>query len=722
MVPIPPQSPPPIIPAREIVSTMNTVITNITSVIDEIVAKISPDRACFNSVVKPYVTAQNCYQGEIGVIFMLQYAAPEAETQSIVSEAIRLWSEAQSSWTARLDYFQLLQAARKRNEKLDLESHLLLNELLLDCQECGLGQMEPDKVQQNQRISEEIEQLSMDFRRNMAQDSNGVWFTEAELDGIPSDDSSRWPPESQGPNIGRRFVPFSNGGTLAVLTHAASPDVRKRMFMEDHQNLQQNDKLLQLIIAKRQAQAASLGFQSHAAFRAQRHFIKSPEAIRDFLNSLKQDLIGLGKVEVLLLRRCEETSTSTDETKETNALSAWNHAYYSRKLEKERKIDHDQISEYFPLNHTAEAMLKVFESLFGLQFSEISHADLGSKYLWHPMVRAFSVWEEGEGKFVGYLFFDLLWRENKYRGNQNVTHECGYEKPDGTRRHPSTILMCCFPDKRDGRPMLLNHSQVVTLFHELGHGIHNLLSKTKYARFHGTNLPPDFGEMPSMLFENFCWRQDILELLSYHYTGLDLKNAQDWRQRNEGAETLPARKIPGYLLENLIRNRYLNRASYHLKQLSISLFDLEIHSVRSQEEAESLALGDRFYRLREECESLDFGHLKQTGHWYGAIPHFVGGYDVGYYSYLICTAFAQDIYQSIFQDNPWDRLKWQRLRLEILQYGGGHPDMMGQLRDFLGRPPNEKSFIEILKKAIMEGRAPIPSPFLPPNKIRQCQV
>ncbi|KAG9496463.1 hypothetical protein J7337_013051 [Fusarium musae] len=639
MLPTPPQSPPPIIPAGEIVSTMKIVISNITFVIDEIVAEISPDRACFNNVVKPYVTAHNSHQGEIGVILMLQYAAPEAETQSIVSEATRLWSEAQSSWTSRLDYFQLLHAVRNRNEKLDPESQFLLNELLLDCQECGLGQMPPDKIQQHQRISEEIEGLSTDYRRNMAQNSNGAWFTEAELDGVPSDDISRWPLESHDPNIGLRFVPFSNGGTLALLTHAASPDVRKRMLIEDHQNLEQNKKLLQLIVAKRQAQAARLGFQSHAAFRAQRRLIKSPEAIRDFLNSLKQDLVDLGKVEVYLLHRYKESSSSEDETEENYTLSAWDHAYYSRELEEERNIDHHQISEYFPLDHTAEAMLKVFESLFGLQFSEISHADLGSKHFWHPMVRAFSVWEEGEDKFVGYLFFDLLWRENKYRGNQNVTHECSIQ--------------------------------------ELGHGIHNLLSKTKYARFHGTNLPPDFGEMPSMLLENLCWRQDILERLSYHYTGLSLKNAQDWRQRNIGAETLPERKIPSHLLEGLIRNR-------------------------SQEEAESLALGDRFYRLREECESLDFGHLKQTGHWYGAIPHFVGGYDVGYYSYLLCTAFAQDIYQSIFQDDPWDRSKWQRFRFEVLQYGGGQPDMMGLLRDFLGRPPSENAFIETLKKAIME--------------------
>ncbi|KAF4948825.1 hypothetical protein FGADI_9383 [Fusarium gaditjirri] len=424
MAPTPPQPPPPVIPARDIVSTMKTVISNVTLVIDDIVTEVSPGAACFNNVVKPYASVKNSHQGEIGVIFMLQYAAPEAETQSIVSEAIRLWSEAQSSWTTRHDYFQLLQAVRNRNEKLDPESELLLNDMLLDCQECGLGQMAPEKVQQHLRDGEEIEQLSMEFQRNMAHDSNGVWFTEEELYGVPFDESIRWPTESHGPGNGRKFVPFSNGGTAALLTHATSPHVRKRMFMEDHKNLERNDELLQAIIARRQAQAARLGYESHAAFRTQRRLIKSPDAIKEFLNGLKNDLIPLGKAEVDLLRRLQEASSSEDVTEETSTFPAWDHAYYSKKLEKERDIDHALISEYFPLHHTTEAALNVFESLLGLRFFEMSQPDLGSQYFWHPTVRAFSVWEEGQDEFIGYLFFDLLWRENKYRGNQNVTHEC----------------------------------------------------------------------------------------------------------------------------------------------------------------------------------------------------------------------------------------------------------------------------------------------------------
>ncbi|KAF5707645.1 metallopeptidase [Fusarium mundagurra] len=690
MARIPPQSPPRIIPDREIVPTMKNVILDITSVIDDIVAEISPETACFNNTVEPYIAVNNSYQGEIGVIFMLQYAAPAAETQSIVSDAIRLWSEAQSSLIARQDYFLLLQAVKDRNESLGTESQLLLDDLLLDCQECGLGQMTPQQVQQHLRNSEEIEQLAMEFRQNMAHDSNGVWFTEKELDGVPSDEISRWSTETDGPNIGRKFVPFSNGGTVAVLTHAKSPDVRERMFMADHRNLEPNDRLLQAIIMKRQTQAANLGYESHAAFRAQRRLLKSPQVIRDFLNSLKQDLIALGKVEVDLLRRQQEPCSSAPASKgRSNAFPAWDQACCSKRAEKERDIDHAHISEYFPLDHTAEAMLTVFESLLGLKFLDMSQSDLGSQYFWHHTVRAFSVWEQGQEEFVGYLFFDLLWRENKYRGNQNVTHECGYAKPDGTRRYPSTILMCCFPTKSAERPVLLKHSQVVTLFHELGHGIHNLVSKTKYACFHGTNLPPDFGEIPSMLLENLCWRQDVLEQLSYHYTGLDSRYAQDWRQRNIGADVLPDCKIPSRLVDALARNSYAAM----------------IELVKSQDEAESLNLGDKFYRLREEYESLDFGDLKQTGHWHGSIPHYVGGYDVGYYSYLVCTAFAQDIYESVFQDNPWDRSKWQKLRREVLQYGGSHPNMMGMLRDFLGRPPSKEVFIETLKRAIVEDGA-----------------
>ncbi|CZR49474.1 uncharacterized protein FPRO_15834 [Fusarium proliferatum ET1] len=694
-----PQYPPRMIAATEIVSVMERAIAKVTTTIDDIVNGTDPSNATFERVITPYVAVHNSFQAEIGVVFMLQYAAPEKVTQDEVSKAVRLWSDALSSWMSRKDYFALLQSVESRDQSIDQESKLLLNEMLLDFEEYGLGQLNDDEMHQFLHKSAEIDDLIMRFQRNMAHNNNGLWLQETDLRGVPEETVNKWESETNDSGSSRKFVPFANGGTSTLVTYASTPQVRRAMFEGDHKKAPENESLLKDIIVKRHEQAVQLGHKSHAALRAQRRLLKSPAAIRDFLENLKPDLMTLGKAEIDKLSHLEEEDDLKESKNENNILAAWDHAYYSKVLEERLQIDHMRISEYFPLEHAAEAMLGVMSSLLGLQFNETKKAELGAEYFWHESVRAFAVWEENYTNFVGYLFFDLLWRENKYRGNQNVTHLCGYEDLDGSRRCPSTILMCSFPTASAGRPVLLKHREVVTMFHELGHGIHNLVSKTKYARFHGTNLPPDFGEIPSTLLENYCWMADVLKRLSCHYTNLKPEYLSDWQSRNPHTP-IPSREIPGELIDPLISNRYMNRASYHLKQLSISLFDLEIHSVESLAEAEGLDLRDLFYTLREDCESLSFGDLRTRGSWYGTIPHLTGGYDVGYYSYLVCTAFAQDIFQTSFSKTPWDRKMWEKFRFDILQPGGGHPDMMGVLSDFLGRQPTPKVMVKTLECAI----------------------
>ncbi|KAF9775613.1 hypothetical protein IL306_006269 [Fusarium sp. DS 682] len=420
----PPQYPPCMIAAGEIVEVMKRVIAKITATIDGIVSETDPSSATFHKVVTPYAAVNNAFQDEIGVIFMLQYSAPEKATQDEVAKAIRLWSDAQLSWMSRKDYFALLKGVESRNESLDQESKLLLSEMLLDFEECGLGQISDDEMHQYLQKSAEIDDLVSKFQRNMAYDNNGIWLQETDLDGVPSETAMKWDTEKDDSGSSKTFVPFANGGTSTLVTHASAAEVRRAIFEGDHNNLPENDSLLKDIIVKRHEQAARLGHQSHAAFRAQRRLLKSPEAIRNFLENLKPDLVSLGKAEVDTLSRLAGKDNHNAAEDENDMLPAWDHAYYSKLLEEQLHIDHMRISEYFPLEHTAEAMLGVMSSLLGLQFDEVKEAELGAEYFWHESVRAFAVWEEGYTAFVGYLFFDLLWRENKYRGNQNVTHLC----------------------------------------------------------------------------------------------------------------------------------------------------------------------------------------------------------------------------------------------------------------------------------------------------------
>lgn len=151
--------------------------------------------------------------------------------------------------------------------------------------------------------------------------------------------------------------------------------------------------------------------------------------------------------------------------------------------------------------------------------------------------------------------------------------------------------MCSFPTPSQGTCALLKHHQIVTLFHgkhvplhevmtrltavEMGHGIHDLLAKTKYVRFHGYNTLPDFCEMPSSLLENWCWMKDVLKGLSCHYTTLNEKNLTEWRKKHPG-ELDPPKEIPDYLVDNLVKHRYFNRGLYHLRQLYVLLSSIKL--------------------------------------------------------------------------------------------------------------------------------------------------
>lgn len=263
-------------------------------------------------------------------------------------------------------------------------------------------------------------------------------------------------------------------------------------------------------------------------------------------------------------------------------------------VEQEYSIDENAIAEYFPLKSTVAGMLRIFEQLFGLVFVELTPEDRkrlsptgkAEDIAWHEDVIIFSVWDdesEGDG-FVGYLYLDLHPRPGKYGHAANFSLQPGFLKPDGTRRYPATALVCNFSKPTDKKPSLLKHEEVVTLFHELGHGIHDLAGRTRYARYHGTSTVRDFVEAPSQMLENWCWTPSQLKSLSSHY------------------ET--GQPIPDDLIEKLIATKHVNDALFNLRQLHFGLFDMTVHTPKTHEELETLDVSKLYNDLRVEISQI----------------------------------------------------------------------------------------------------------------------
>lgn len=200
--------------------------------------------------------------------------------------------------------------------------------------------------------------------------------------------------------------------------------------------------------------------------------------------------------------------------------------------------------------------------------------------------------------------------------------------------------MCNFSKPTAKKPSLLKHDEVVTLFHELGHGIHDLVARTTYSRFHGTNTVRDFVEAPSQMLENWCWTPSQLKSLSRHYSYLSSEYEQAWKESAGGKDDVekPSEKMPDDMISSVIKTKHVNDATANLRQLHFGIFDMTVHEPKSHSDIEKLPITETYNNLRKEISLLDglevFGAKPDWGHGQATFGHLMGGYDAGYYGYL----------------------------------------------------------------------------------------
>jgi len=268
---------------------------------------------------------------------------------------------------------------------------------------------------------------------------------------------------------------------------------------------------------------------------------------------------------------------------------------------------------------------------------------------------------------VGYCYLDLFPRESKYSHAAVWGLLQSYLLPNGKRAYPLTAMVANLAKPTPDRPALMRHDDVVTFFHEMGHVFHGLLSRTQFARFHGTSVARDFVEAPSQMLENWCWEPKVLEKMSRHY------------KTNE--------PLSHELIEKLVQSRYVNVGLFYLRQVFFARFDLHVHTYKKQQDVTAV-----WNDMRDHI-SLFKGGKGSAGQ--GSFAHLVGGYDAGYYGYSYSLVFAADMYQTVFKEDPLDAARGDRYRKSILQPGGSREEL-DSLEEFLGRPPNSDAFMKEL--------------------------
>jgi oligopeptidase A len=515
-----------------------------------------------------------------------------------------------------------------------------------------------DKKARFKSIVEELSQLQAGFEQNVL-DSMAAWsYHETDnnaLDGIPATVLEQAESNARDESLEGWLFLLDQPTYTTVITHAENRELRflfykawvTRASPEIHEGAKfDNTVTIDQILALRHELSGLVGFPNYAEYSLASKMADSVEEVQTFL----QDLANHSR----------KTAISELEALEQFAgqpLTAWDIAFYSEKLRlKKYSVSDEQLRPYFPVDSVLAGLFSVVGKLYGLEIRQIEDVDI-----WQADVRYYSLGND-TGETIGGFFVDLFARPNKRSGAW--MDECLVRKNiNQDLQIPVAHLVCNFAGPTETSPCLLNHDDVVTLFHEFGHTLHHLLTRVDYPSVSGINgVPWDAVELPSQFMENFAWQPEVVTMISSHYrTG----------------ESLPVE-----LLEKLRSSRIFQAGLRMLRQLEFSLFDLRLHAEYDPKR------GSKMRPLLEVIRA-QVGVVEQPefNRFPNSFSHiFGGGYAAGYYSYKWAEVLAADAWSAFEDEGIFSPDLARDFREKILEIGGTE-EIADAFRAFRGRAP-----------------------------------
>ncbi|HEY3859532.1 MAG TPA: M3 family metallopeptidase, partial [Gammaproteobacteria bacterium] len=393
----------------------------------------------------------------------------------------------------------------------------LIDDALLDFRLAGVD-LPPEKKARFKQVSQELSKLDARFEENLLDATQG-WVKQVEdgsrLAGIPEDGLAQARQDAESRKLQGWVFTLDYPSYSAVMTHADDRELRQELYAAFATRASDqgpmagrwdNSEIMQGILTLRQEEAALTGFENYAAYSLADKMAASPAEVMRFLEDLVQRVKPLAQHELLELA---EFALERDGLSE---IEPWDMTYYGEKLKEARyHVSDEMLRPYFPTPRVTEGLFLTMQKLYGLAFSEVSGAEV-----WHPDVKLFALRDEA-GSLRGHLYTDLYTRTGK-RGGAWMDETLGRRRLAGKLQTPVAFLNCNFPPPLKGKPALLTHDDVVTLFHELGHCLHHLLTQVDYPSVGGINgVAWDAVELPSQFHENFAWTRVGLDLVSGHF-------------------------------------------------------------------------------------------------------------------------------------------------------------------------------------------------------------
>jgi len=621
------------------------------------VAWVPKDKVNFDNTLKPLIDLDGEVQWQYGVVSFAKNVAESPELREASTAVGKEISNLSTDLGTRKDVFSVVKAfaETKEAEGLNPEQKRYLDKYLRGGKRGGL-ELSDEKLEQLKTLKKKLSDLGTDFRRCLSEDTSFFWIDEAELDGVPEDVIDSMETDEEG----KRKVTTKYPHYRPVIRYAKNPKTRLRMeTVYQMRCVEENTPRIEEMVKIRHKKAILLGYPDHAAYVLEEKMAKKPANVKKFLLDLKYKLQNLWtseKQNMLKLKEAEAKELGFEFDGKINKEDFW---YYNNLIAKnDYNVDSAKLKEYFPLETVVKGMLKIYQTLLGLKFTEIENPEK-----WHDEVSLHRVQDARSGETLGYFYMDLFPREGKYGHAAMWDLQSGSLDRHGRRQAAVAAMVCNFPRPSTTTPSLMEHKQVKTLFHEFGHVMHGIVSRTNISSFFGTNVEGDFVEAPSQMLENWVWEEESLKLMSGHY--------------KDGSP------IPADLLSALAKSKKANVGGASLRQIFFGTYDITLHTSK---EVDSMAVS------RDIFEDV-LGMERINGTNIGANLGHLVGYDAGYYGYMWSLVFAADMFDTRFKKegimNPATGMDYRNMILGP----GGSKDATEMLQNFLGREPNQDAFL-----------------------------
>jgi peptidyl-dipeptidase Dcp len=599
------------------------------------------------------------------IFFNINLANTNKEIQKIAQKISPMLTEFSNDVKLNEELFKRVKEIYENKDryKLSTEQKMLLNNTYKDFIRNGINLDSEDK-EEFRKVTKELSKLTLKFGNNLLAETNAYELhitDEKDLSGLPEDiielaaqtarskEKEGWVFTLHRPS----YFPFQQFADNRKLREKIYKAYHSRGF---HNNKYDNQEIIKRIVELRLKLAQLLGYKTYAEYILEERMAKTPANVNKFLDNLLKASMPFAKKEYHEVREFASDKGADFE------IQRWDWYYYSEKLKKQKfEIDDEMLKPYFKLENVKKGIFGLVSDLYGI--SIISNNEIP---VYNSDVETYEVIDR-DGNNIAILYLDFFPRESKQAGAW-MTNYLEQYKTNGKDIRPHVSLVFNFTKPTETTPSLLTYNEVHTFLHEMGHGLHSILSDCRYWSLSGTNVYRDFVELPSQIMENWAREKEWLNKTAFHYETGSI--------------------IPDDLLDNILQSKNFNTGYLFIRQLSFGLNDMAWHTITepvkvpvAEFEKKAVARTELFPEIDSCIFSTAFKHI------------FSGGYAAGYYGYKWAEVLDADAFSVFREKGIFDKETAASFRTNILAKGGSeHP--MELYKKFRGKEPSIEPLLE----------------------------